>query len=76
MYETHKVATANRKIITTLEGAEYYSVSAGVLKGELMVEGVAVERVWAGELVMEGDEVTLSLKGCAIPEGGIQAHRH
>jgi len=32
MYETHKVATVNRKIITTLEKAEYHSIFADALK--------------------------------------------
>lgn len=31
-YETHKVVTVNRKIITTSEKAEYYSVFVDVLK--------------------------------------------
>jgi len=33
-------------------------------------------KVWVEKSVSECSEVTLSLKGCAIPEGGIWAHQH
>ena len=42
------VATVNRKITTTSEGAGYHSVFAGALEGEPEVEGVAAGRCGQG----------------------------
>jgi hypothetical protein len=66
-YGIRKGVKLNRKITTAVEGAGYQGVFAAALEGS--------RKVRVGEPATEGGEVTLSLKGGAIPHGGIRARR-